>query len=145
MRRNRPEVWKYFQRPEQSTKPSWIRRELPFNRLLVLWMLDLSIENCLFVECQSAPSWTFSQIGRFELWKKWLFLETEDFCDTINLFFDFDQSILVKLACARVTLNFSCCVRLFKFRIGAMKSPGGEQMKTFEKHETVWSLLKIKM
>ena len=72
-----------------------------------------------------------------------IFLENSDFLDTMISFFDLDQLIEIEIACAHDTLNLSCCIRLFNFRIRPAKSPSDEKVIISEKIIFLLQLLKI--
>ena len=56
-------------------------------------------------------------------------VENEDFLNSMNSFFDFDQIALIERSCAHYVFNLICSRRLFKFLIVATTSPGGAKMK----------------
>ena len=126
-----------------------------------------------YFDARRSSHWLFSAVSLYEVPRQWLgwqfiggskyaidrglaatgslnekfvfsFGENEDFSSLMNSFFDLSQIALIGRSCADYVFNLIWCRRLFKFWIGATKSPGGAKMKIFEKLETFWIVRNVK-
>ena len=95
-------------------------------------MLDLSMQNCLFVERDCERNGKFSRNRRFRSLKKWTFSHNAHFLHTIISFSNFVKSVYIKVAFAHDAVNLSYFTRLFRFQIRRTKPLGVEKMNIFD-------------